>query len=123
MSTWDAVLTSAPVNHTAARVVGRRRDLESPSDLTREELIERLQWLERKLRLLKVVLGIDTKAKHRNLIYKAGKGMPTYRGAANSRAVAEYIRIGHEMQRMNRALQDLRSAKSGKRAAQGGWRP
>jgi P2-related tail formation protein len=123
MSTWDAVLTSVPVNHTAARVVGRRRGLEEPSTMTREELIDLMKRLERKLRLLKVVLGIDTKAKHRNLLYKTGKGMRTYRGSANSRTVEEYIRIGHEMQRMNRTLQALRVAKSGKRAELGGWMP
>lgn len=121
MSTWDTVLASAPVNGTARSVTRQPRDAMPAGDLGRQELIDLMQRLGRKLRLLKVVLRIDTKAKHQNLIYKTKRGMPTYRGAANSRAVTEYMRVGREMQRMNRALQDMRSAKSGKRAAQHGW--
>jgi hypothetical protein len=121
VSTWDTILASAPINGTARSVIRQPRDAVPQGDIGRQELIDLKERLERKLRLLKVVLRIDTKAKHRNLIYKTKRRMPTYRGAGNTRAVTEYMRIGHEMQRMNRALQDMRSAMSGRRAEQHGW--
>lgn len=122
MSTWDAILASTPVNTTTAKVVSNRREAMPQGDITREELIAIKDRLERKLRLLKHILRIDTKAKHKNLVYKTTHGMPTYRGAGNSPAVTEYLRIGHEMQRMNRALQAMRVAKSGAKAQLGGWK-
>lgn len=123
MSTWDAVITSAPVNRTAQAVIAKPRAPQSMGDIGRADLIALIARLQRKLRLLKVVLKIDTKAKHRNLVYKTGRGMRTYRGAANSRAVTEYLQIGHEIQRMNRTLQEMKAAKSGKPVVQGGWKP
>lgn len=118
----DRILTSSPVNQTAARVVSRKRgSVETTGDLTREELTSILDRLQRKLRLLKVVLRIDTKAKHANLTYKARRGMRTYRGAANPRSVNEYLRVGQEIQRMSRALSEIRAKKSGTRTEQHGW--
>jgi hypothetical protein len=118
----DRILASAPINKTAARVTGIRRGIAPAGDMTRDELVELMDRLQRKLRLLKVVLRIDTKAKHKNLVYKATHGMRSYRGKANPRAVDEYIRVGHEIQRMNRTLQAMRAERKGLAVvAVGGW--
>lgn len=118
----DAILASVPVNKTAARVTGIRRGIAPAGDLSRAEVVELLDRLQRKLRLLKAVLRIDTKAKHKNLIYKATRGQHSYRGAANPRGVDEYLRVGHEIQRMNRALQVMRAERKGVAVvAVGGW--
>lgn len=105
----DRILTSSPVNTTAARVVGRRRGIEDPGSLSREELIEIVNRLERKLRLLKVVLGITTKAQHKNLVWKFNKGFKSNRFKSDPRAVIEYKRCGEEKQRLSRRLQELRA--------------
>lgn len=89
-------------------------------DLTREELVFLSSRLERKLRLLKKVLRITTKAQHINLMYairhyrghdKPGTGM--LRLGANPRAVFEYKRIGEEMQRMQARIHELKLKRKG----------
>jgi hypothetical protein len=122
MSTWDAVITSAPINRTAASVAAKPRTPQSEGVMGRAELIELYERLARKHRLLKAVLRVDTKAKHKNLVYRAAKGRSTSRGKANGRAVAEYVRLGHEMQRMVRTIHELKCKERGREPTTGnGW--
>lgn len=116
----DRILTSAPVNQTAARVVSSPRTPQPLTDLTREELLYLRSRLERKLRLLKQVLRITSKAQHTNLInaIKSGRrnrpGTGMLRLTANPRAALEYKRVGEEMQRMQERISELkRAAKEG----------
>jgi hypothetical protein len=96
----DRILASAPVNTTAARVVSRRRGLEEPSAMTRDEILALIERLQRKLRLLKVVLGIKTRAQHKNLVWKFNKGFKSTRFKADPRSVVEYKRVGEQLQRL-----------------------
>jgi hypothetical protein len=125
----DRILTSAPINHTAARVVSSPRNPVPMGDLTRAELIALMDRLQRKHRLLKVVLGITKKSQAKNLTYmlkgmqkglgKRGSGVN--RVARDPRAALELIRVGDEIQRMNRRLQELKAAQTGKSVVQHGW--
>lgn len=110
MSTWDAVLASRPVNSTARSVIGQRRCAEASEDMGRQELIELVNRLSRKQRLLKLVLGVKSKAQHANLIAALkGKhyGSGEFRAYGNPRAAVEYKRVGEEMQRLNRRISEL----------------
>lgn len=116
----DRILTSAPINMTAARVVSSPRTPQPLADLTRDELLYLRSRLERKLRLLKQVLKITSKAQHTNLInaIKSGRrnrpGTGMLRLTANPRAALEYKRVGEEMQRMQERISELkRAAKEG----------
>lgn len=112
----DRILASAPINQTAARVVSSSRTPVPMGDLTRDELIYLNSRLERKLRLLKQVLRIASKAQHTNLInaIKSGRrnrpGVGMLRLTANPRAALEYKRVGEEMQRMQERIRELKCA-------------
>lgn len=95
----QAVLTCAPLNGTAASVVSQK-GCSTDSELSRAELVELINRLSRKQRLLKMVLRIDTKAKHANLVYKFNKGKRTYRFRDDPRSVVEYVHVGREIQRL-----------------------
>lgn len=95
----EAVLTLSPLNKTAAVVVSQN-GCSDDSSLSRQEIIEIKDRLERKSRLLKRVLSITNKAQHVNLVYKFNKGYFVRRFKQNPRAVVEYIHVGREIQRM-----------------------
>lgn len=111
----DRILTSVPVNRSAASVVSWRRVAIPAGELTRDELIALNTRLERKLRLLKQVLRITSKAQHVNLLnaIKSGRrnkpGVGMLRLTANPRTALEYKRVGEEMQRMQTRLAELRA--------------
>lgn len=115
----DRILASAPINQSAAKVVSSPRHPAPMGDLSREELIFLRTRLERKLRLLKQVLKITSKAQHTNLInaIKSGRrnrpGVGMLRLTANPRAALEYKRIGEEMQRMQQRICELKRAAKG----------
>jgi hypothetical protein len=67
--------------------------------------------LERKQRLLKLVLKIKSDALHKNLKQDAKKGWPNYRLKKEPRAVAEYLLCGREVQRLNTELAALRGVR------------
>lgn len=112
----DRILASSPINQTAARVVSSPRTPAPMGELTREELVYLWSRLERKLRLLKQVLKITSKAQHTNLInaIKRGRrnrpGVGMLRLTANPRAALEYKRVGEEMQRMQVRISELKAA-------------
>jgi hypothetical protein len=107
----DAILASSPINQTAARVVSRRRGIEEPTNMAREEIVALKARLERKQRLLKRVLGITTKAQHKNLVYRmnTGRMMLTERGKNEPRSALEYKLVGEQIQRLNVRLSELRA--------------
>jgi hypothetical protein len=107
----DAILTSSPINQTAARVVSRRRGIEEATSMAREELVALKDRLERKQRLLKRVLGITTKAQHKNLLYRmnTGRMMLTERGKREPRSALEYKLVGEQIWRLNERLCEMRA--------------
>jgi hypothetical protein len=119
-----AVMRATPVNSAARKAVRQGSCLLDERAMSRAELVEVIDRLQRKLRLLKQVLGIKNKAQHSNLIaaikgkrYGSGK----FRARENPRSAAEYFRLGKEIQRMNRALQELKVKDRGEPLVQHGW--
>jgi hypothetical protein len=116
----DRILTSAPINHTAARVVSSPRNPAPDGDLTREELLYLWSRLQRKHRLLKQVLKITSKAQHKNLIHAINSGRRNRPGVgmlrltANPRSALEYKRVGEEMQRLAERIREMSAAAKGK---------
>lgn len=112
----DRILASSPINQTAARVASSPRNPMPMGDLTRDELVYLRDRLERKLRLLKQVLKITSKAQHVNLInaIKSGRrnrpGVGMLRLTANPRSALEYKRVGEEMHRMQERIRELKAA-------------
>lgn len=112
-----AILVRSPVNGVAARVVSQA-GCEGNTPLSREELCQIHDRLQRKHRLLKHVLGIKNKSQHSNLMVKFNRRLPQYRAANEPRAFTEYVRVGREMQRMCRALADMRAERRAAAAAE-----
>jgi hypothetical protein len=120
----DRILASAPINQAAARVTASSRTPVPVGDLTKDELLALWRRLERKLRLLKQVLKITSKAQHKNLMtainsgrrHRPGVGM--LRLTANPRTALEYKRVGEEMQRLQDRIREPNlAAKAARRAA------
>ena len=117
---FDRILTSIPINRTAARVVAQGHTTDEGS-LTRDELVELLWRVERKHRLLKHVLGIRNASQHRNLIYKHTHGLPQYRRRAEPRAFTEYLRVGEQIQRLVRRLSEVKKTDTSQAERDAWW--
>ena len=105
------ILVREPVDRVARRVTSQTGVAEDDTPLTREELAALVNRLLRKNRLLRHVLGIDTKAKKVNTKYKAKKGIPQFRALKEPRALTEYLRCGQEIQRLGTELAALRKVR------------
>lgn len=109
------VLNSTPINRQASFVVSQQGCALVDAEASRADLVFALSRLERKLRLMKSMLGVKNKTQHTNLMnrYKAGikrqKGRPL-------RLVKEYAATGSAMQLLNRRLQELRPTQDTKEA-------
>jgi hypothetical protein len=103
-----AILTSTPIDRVARRAVSQLGAAVGDTPLTRTELVALVNRINRKQRLLKVVLGIKTRAQHTNAAYKASKGIKQYRAAKEPRAMTEYLRCGREVYRLTNELAELR---------------
>jgi len=79
--------------------------------MTRNELAALVQRLSRKHRLLKRVLEIKTKRQHKNVTYKALKGIRQYQTEKEPRSLTEYLRCGKEIQRLTNELSEMRKAR------------
>lgn len=102
------ILTAVPINRTARLVTSQTGLSDKDTPLMRDELAWLVQRLNRKQRLLKLVLGIKNKRQHSNVTYKYRKGIKQYRGITEPRALIEYIRCGKEIQRLTDELAKLR---------------
>lgn len=99
------VLNSVPINRAAYRVASQKGCSDNYAELSAAEALEMVARLQRKHRLLKVVLQIKTKAQHHNSIdrFKAG-----YRSNFRpTRALAEYVRVGNNIEAMCRRISEL----------------
>ena len=104
------VMRSVPINKAARQAVRQGACSAHEGDLTKAELDYIKARLLRKLQLLKVVLRIDNKRKHKNLLttIKKGSGSGLNRVLTNPRAATEYVRCGLEIHRMEQGLRDIR---------------
>lgn len=103
------ILYATPVNKQTAIVVSQSGCVDSDKPLTKPELVYLVDRLKRKHRLLKSVLGIKTKAQHTNLMYKFNKKLPQFRYRDEPRSFIEYIRVGKDIQRLVKELQELKA--------------
>mgnify|MGYP003442244262 FL=1 len=104
----ESVLACAHLNSTAASVVSQKGGSSNDAPMSREEIIALMSRLLRKQRLLKRVLRIDTKAKHKNLMWKLNRNLDSYRFSENPRAVIEYALLGRQCQILNAELNKMR---------------
>lgn len=103
------ILYATPVNKKTAIVVSQSGCVKSDEPLTKSELVYLVDRLKRKHRLLKVVLGIKTKAQHTNLMYKFNKKLPQFRYRDEPRAFIEYVRVGQDIKRLVGELHELKT--------------
>jgi len=111
MNNITAILLRSPINTAAYRVTSQRGCATVDADLTRDELKALINRLKRKLRLLKLVLGISSRAQHKNTIYKYNRQIPQFRQAREPRALDEYVRVGRAIQRLKAELSVRRAAR------------
>jgi hypothetical protein len=116
------VLNSTPINRQAAVVARQKFCDREDRPMSREELAAITSRLQRKQRLLKLVLGIRTKAQHVNTLYKFNNKIPQFRFKAEPRALVEYVRVGKAIQRINAELAELRSVRRFVAQAEQAWR-
>lgn len=118
------VLSATPVNASARRAVRQGNCSYEDQQLSRAEIIDIINRLERKQRLLKAVLGITKKCQYVNMANKL-KGRPygsgLHRIKGNPRAAIECVRCGTELQRLNRALQIMKAESRGVAPVMHGW--
>lgn len=96
---WAALLVRSPVDRITRAVTDQRAVARHDRPLTRDELLEILNRCERKQRLLKRVLRIETKTQHKNLVHRWQLGVRQSRVEREPRAALEYVRLGNMMQR------------------------
>lgn len=82
-----------PANRIASKVVAQSKT-EHNEVLTKQELVELSNRLLRKQRLMKLFLGVKTRAQHKNLINNYIRGQHNHRIKKEPRLVAEYKRVG-----------------------------
>jgi hypothetical protein len=105
---FHAILTSNPIDRVARRVASQAGVSQADSPLAREELAYLMRRTLRKQRLLKQILGIRTKAQHKNTTYKSNHGVKQFRAEKEPRALDEYLRCGQAIQRLNVELANMR---------------
>lgn len=123
------VLNSTPIDRQARIVSSQKGCADVDADLTSAELLALMSRLSRKLRLMKVVLHVDTQRQHKNMVarYNAGithhEGRPLHRPR---RLVKEYVRVGASMQILNQQMADLNKEGKAERrragAIQNAWK-
>lgn len=109
------VMRAAPVNQSARRMIGQARCSVDDQDLSRDDLKAMLTLMQRKARLLKLVLGLNTKAKQKNFrSAMKGRRLGSGYGRAkqNPRASMEYIRLGEEIYRLGLRIGELKQTEA-----------
>ena len=105
------IMVRSPVDRMAALVTSQINIPEQDADLRSIEIIELLARLRVRQSALKLVLGINTKAQHRNAVYKFNCGFKCFRREKYPREMAEYLRAGEAMQILNAELSERRKAR------------
>ena len=103
-----------PVNRGAALVTSQYGVAQEDLPMGRDELLSMLKLMERKSRLLKRVLNINTHAQHKNSTRQFKKGRES--NFRDSRALAEYTRLGSQMQIFYRRISEIQAAAKKDRA-------
>lgn len=107
---WDKIIVSSPVNRQSAVIASQRGATDSLM-MSREEILQIKNRLERKSRSLKHILKISSRTTHKNIIYRINKGNPTERGKSAPRAMIEYVNLGEQINMLNLELKRIREEK------------
>lgn len=104
-NTFYRVANSTPIDRLACRVANQSGCVEVELAIDRGDVLVILARLQRKQRLLKFVLKVDGPTQHKNLIHRHKAG---HRSKFREyRAVAEYVRNGENICRLNAYLSSL----------------
>lgn len=96
------LLSRSPVDKTAALVVSQGGLSATENPLNKDELVGLIRLLTRRHHLLRHVLRIKNKRQHTNVMSRWNKGVPQFRVYVNSRAFAEYVLVGRQIQAIER---------------------
>ena len=89
-----------PVNITAARVTTQSKNTQEDVDLTPHQVQERVFYLTEHRKKIGIKIGIVAKTQHRNIMYKANRYPDFVKKHPQSLLLAEWVRIGKEMNRL-----------------------
>ena len=95
---FDGIIR-VPVNGTAARVT-TQRNVQEDVDLTPHQVQERVFYLTEQRKRIGLKIGIVAKAQHANIMYKANRYPDFVKKHPQSLLLAEWVRIGKEMNRL-----------------------
>ena len=95
-----------PVNKSAA-VATSQSGCEDDFLATREDLNFCVAKIERKRRLIKHMLGITSRTKHKNLMARHAKKGRDVSGHKKPRILAEYVKTGENLNRIKRRIGQL----------------
>ena len=93
---WYQLIVCSPIDKKA-RIVTSQKGCVDLQDLSLDEMIELSNRMGRKMKLLKVILDIQTDSKRNNFIKKMRNGLFNQRCHNNGRAAHEYMRIGKQI--------------------------
>ena len=108
---WADLSLRSPINRQARRVTSQAGVRAVDAPLNADEIKPLLARLERKHKLLKHILGVRTKAQHKNLCWKYNKRIPQFRQTTEPRAFLEYVRVGRAIQILTNELAQQRAAR------------
>lgn len=95
---FDGIIR-VPVNKTAARVT-TQRNVQEDIDLSPRQVHERIVYLTEQRKKIGVQIGIVANAQHANIMYKANRFPDFIKKHPQSAILAEWVRIGKEMNRL-----------------------
>lgn len=101
---FDGIVRT-PINRVAARVT-TQKTVTDDCELTPEQVHERIIYLTSQRKKIGFEIGIVAHAQHANIMYRANKYPNYVKNHPHSTKLAEWIRIGKEMNRLNKYLAD-----------------
>lgn len=104
------IYSRTPVNKTAALSVSQKNCSEYDEPIRPDEIANRIGILQKNHKNLKDSLGIKNKTQHTNLMYRFNKKTRKTGTHKQPELLTEYVRIGQEIQRLQRHLQDQNKA-------------
>jgi len=100
MGRFDDILQRVPINKMAAIVTSQTNVSLLDIGLTEADANYILDRLKRKHQLLKHVLGVSTRAQHKNLCHAHNSGWQQFRAEKEPKAFIEYRIIGRQIEIM-----------------------
>jgi len=97
------VYTMVPINKSSGSVVSQK-GCQPDKDLNRNEIIERIAYLNKKRNDLKQKLGITSYRQRKNIMYKFNKKTRKSGGHPQPGELLDYIKTGEEIQKLQKLV-------------------